>query len=96
MQRRKFISEIAKETKLPYAICQQVNNAIIAVATRHLQTNDKFVYHGLFRIKKTNIKPMAARQIVNPKTNTTYNVPAKPASKRLTITASINLKKAVL
>ena len=95
MNKTQFITAMMEATGLTKAQVNQTLEALSGLAKESLRKEGSFVVPGLVKIMVKDKPATPERQGINPFTKQPVTYPAKPASKKLKVTAVKDLKTSV-
>ena len=98
LTKAQVVSEIAEKAELDKKTVNSVFDTLFDVIKKELSNKGpgEFVLPGLLKVKLGTTKARPARMGKNPQTGEPIKIPAKPASKRIRVSALKALKDAVL
>lgn len=95
MTKKELIVAIATATDLSQGDVSNVLKSLSDVCLSELQTNKAFVLNDLVRLRVVDKPALPERQMKSPATGQMVTVKAKPASKKLKVTAAKQLRDLV-
>jgi len=96
MTKSQILSGLAEATELSKKEIEKVFDALAAMINDNIRkTDDVFVMPGLLKIRNVRKKATKPRQGVNPKTGEAIEIPARPATNVVKVSALKSLKEMV-
>jgi nucleoid DNA-binding protein len=96
MTKSQILSGLAEATELSKKEIEKVFDALAAMINDSIRkTDDVFVMPGLLKIRNVRKKATKPRQGVNPKTGEAIEIPARPATNVVKVSALKSLKEMV-
>jgi len=92
MNKKEMIASVATSTDLTHGDVSKVLKSLTDICLSELKANGAFVLNDMVRIKVVDKPALPARQMKSPATGQMINVPAKPASKKLRVSAAKQLR----
>ena len=95
MNKKELVSAIATSTSLTQTDVTKVLKSLSEVCLQELKTNKMFVLNDMVRLKVVDKPATPERQMKSPATGQLVTVAAKPASKKLRVSAAKPLRDVV-